>query len=473
MCYNYTVVMTKESLDTVFRAYDIRGKTPGELDEDFFYNLGKAYTTRFKPASVVVGHDIRPQSFTFKQSLIKGLLESGCDVIDVGEIATEMLYYIVGAHPSVYDGGLVVTASHNPIGWSGCKLVSKQSKPIGKDTGLLDLKEIMLNQDYRKVSDNFGDLTDIYIYKPFKDKVRSFIQTEKRRPLKVVVDAGNGIGGRVFDYLFGDLGLDVKQMYFVPNGFFPNHVPDPMKEENVTDLKQRVLEENADLGIAIDGDADRVFFIDKKGRRPDGVYMGVLLAKYLLKNNENKKIIHDPRITWPFQKEAKKLGAETFQSTAGHSYFKQKMFEKQALFGAEASSHFYYKDFYNCDSGMITIALMLQMYFEGFDLTKSMDSLFDKYPNSGEVNYRVEDPNKLLEEIKNHYQNLGAKIDRIDGVSVEFEDWRCNLRKSNTQPLVRLNLEADSRQTVVSRFKEVEALIGSERDNSPSLPELI
>jgi phosphomannomutase len=259
----------------------------------------------------------------------------------------------------------------------------------------------------------------------------------------------------------------------VPNGLFPHHVPDPMKEENITDLKKKVLEEEVDLGIAIDGDADRVFFVDKKGRRPDGVYTGVLLAKYLLKKEKNKKIIHDPRITWPFLKEVAAFKAEAYQSIAGHAYFKKKMVETGALFGAEASSHFYYHDFYNCDSAMITIAIMLNMYFEEFELTKAVDYLFEKYPNAGEVNYTVKNAGEMLKKLEDHYSRLGAKIEHIDGVSINFDDWRFNLRMSNTQPLIRLNLEAVNKALVIEKFHEVEALIGTPRDNSPILPELI
>ncbi len=468
--------MEEGILNSVFKAYDIRGKTPEELTPEFFYNLGKAYVTRFKSTSVAVGHDIRPESFTFKQSLISGLLEMGCDVIDLGEIATEMLYFAVGEYSALYDGGLVVTASHNPQGWNGCKIVAKGSTPVGKDTGLEDLKEIMLTGDYKPISKISGSLSDFYIYPEFKQKILSFIKTNKRpsKPLKIIVDAGNGIGGRIFDYVFGDLeGIETKRMYFVPNGLFPNHVPDPMKEENVTELKKAVFEEKADLGISIDGDADRVFFLDKKGRKPDGVYTGVLLAKHLLQYSDNKKIIHDPRITWPFIKEAGNLGAETHQSIAGHAYFKKKMAETGALFGAEASSHFFYRDFYNCDSAMISIALMLGMYFEGFELTQAVDFLFERYPNSGEVNYTVDDAQEMLDKLESHYSGLGAEIEHIDGVSINFEDWRFNLRMSNTQPLIRLNLEAINRDLVIEKFREVEGLIGAERENSPVLPELV
>jgi len=310
----------------------------------------------------------------------------------------------------------------------------------------------------------------------YKEKVLSFITTDKRRPLKIVVDAGNGIGGNVFDYVFGDLansGLGIDRMYFNPDGTYPNHVPNPMEEENVEEIKKRVVEKGADFGIAIDGDADRAFFIDNKGRRPDGVYVGVLLAKSILSNDPgNKKIIHDPRITWPFVKETQKLGAKVHQSMAGHSFFKAAMAEKQASFGAEASAHFYYRDFYNCDSGMVTIAQMLNMYFDGFELTQAVDYLFENYPNSGEVNYRVENAIGLINQIEEFYKNQGAKIEKIDGLSVEFEEWRFNLRTSNTQPLLRINLEAKTKNLVIEKFLEVENMIGAVRDNIPALEEL-
>jgi len=467
--------MNKQILDSVFRAYDIRGRYPAELNEEFYYSLGKAYVTFFNSKKLAIGYDIRPSSIDMKKALIKGIREMGCDTVDIGEIPTEALYFATGEYPHVFDGGLVVTASHNGAGWNGCKIVAKNAKPISSTSGLMDLKKIMLDNSYKKSSEYFGKLEEMNVMPAYKEKVLSFIKTSNNTPLKVVVDAGNGIGGKVFDYIFSDLNIVVDRMYFNPDGNYPNHVPNPMEEENVAEIKKRVVETNADLGIAIDGDADRAFFIDKKGRKPDGVYIGVLLAKSIIKENstgENKKIIHDPRITWPFINEAKNLGAETIQCVAGHSFFKQKMADEQALFGAEASSHFYYKNFYNCDSGMITIARILNMCFEGFDLTEELDYLFEKYPNSGEVNYRVENSIGLINKIEKYYEKEGAKIEKLDGLSVEFEDWRFNLRTSNTQPLLRLNLEAKTKSLVVEKFLEVEKMIGVVRDNLPALEEL-
>jgi len=478
--------MDRQILDTIFRAYDIRGRYPSELNSEFYENLGKAYATFFKPNKVVVGYDIRPESIEMKNSLAKGLCEMGCDVVDAGEIPTEALYFATGEYPEIFDGGLVVTASHNGTGWNGCKMVARNAKPISSTSGLMDLKKIIIENEYEKVRDQKGTVSEMDVMPEYKKKVLSFINLEKKKLLNIIVDAGNGIGGKVFDYIFGDLEintgnstdnemgvLNIDRMYFEPDGTYPNHVPNPMEEENVEEIKKRVVETGADFGIAIDGDADRAFFIDKKGRRPDGVYVGVLLAKNILKNkSDNKKIIHDPRITWPFIKEAQKLGAEVYQSMAGHSFFKAAMAEKQALFGAEASAHFYYQDFYNCDSGMVTIAQMLNMYFEGFELTREVDYLFENYPNSGEVNYRVENAIVLIHQIEEFYEKQGAKIEKIDGLSVEFDDWRFNLRMSNTQPLLRINLEAKTKELVIEKFLEVEKMIGAVRDNLPALEEL-
>ena len=465
--------MKEETLNLIFRAYDIRGKYPSELNKEFYERLGKAYVTFFKPKKVVIGNDMRPESVELKMALIDGVRQMGCNVVDLGEIATEMLYFAVGEYNNVFDGGFVITASHNGVGWNGCKIVTKKAKPVSGVTGLMDLKRIILEGKYEKVSEEVGTLEELDIYPAYRDKILSFITTKNRRPLNIVVDAGNGMGGKVFDYVFDKLDINVERMYFDLDGTYPNHEPNPMEEENVKEIKKKVVEHGADFGIALDGDADRAFFIDKKGRKPDGAYTGVLLAKGILeKSKDNKRIIHDPRIIWPYMKEAKKMGAESFQSVAGRSFLQQAMAEKEALFGSEASSHFYYKDFYNCDSGMVTIAQMLNMYYEGFELTKEVDYLFENYPNSGEVNYEVENVQELLSKIENHYREEGASVEKIDGLSIEFENWRFNFRVSNTQPLLRLNLEATDKKTVIDKFLEVEKIIGAKRNNVPALDEL-
>lgn len=461
---------TKETLNKIFKAYDIRGRYPEDLSEELFYHLGRAYAVVYKPQKVVVGHDIRPESLLFKKSLIKGLLESGVAVEDMGEIATEILYFAVGEFNDKYDGGMIITASHNPQGWNGCKMVDKNVQAIGSDSGLDKIAEVMLSKQY---IDGEGSYAEIDIYPSYKAKIRSFLKSELPKDLYIVVDAGNGIGGKIYDYVFGDLGVKVEKMYFETDGTFPNHVPNPLEEENVVELKARVLESGADLGISIDGDADRIMFVDKKGRRPDGVYSGVLLAKHLCKGRENPKVIQDPRITWPFQKELPQEGITPIVSVAGHSYFKRAMRQNDAVFGAEMSAHYFFKDFYYADGGIIALAIILDMLACGLDITSEVDYLYEKYPNSGEVNYVVEDVPAVLKKVEDKYNTIEAKISHIDGISVEFEDWRFNLRSSNTQPLIRLNVEGKSKEIIVEKFLEIESVIASPRENLPALKELL
>jgi phosphomannomutase len=457
--------MDSTILDSVFHAYDIRGKVPKELNEKFYYKLGQALAVYLDAKKLYIGYDIRKDSQKFSDAMSEGIMSQGCNVVNIGEIPTEMIYFAAGRDIQA-DGGAIVTASHNPSGWNGCKIVREESKPISGDSGLNDIKNLILKDDFEDTVQK-GKITKKNIYPEYKEKMRSFIGNTNIKPLEVVVDAGNGIGGKVFDYVFADLPLEVEKMYFKPDGSFPNHTPDPIKEENVEEIKQMVVQKGADLGIAIDGDADRVFFIDNKGRNPNGVYTGNIIARYLLKDAKVKKVVHDPRITWPIKKEIKDIGAKSIICKAGHSFFKERLRKERGIFAAEVSSHFYYKDFYYADSAMATIALILKIISEGLDFNKKIDTLYKKYPNSGEINYKVDDADKTIEKAADRYSD--GEVKYIDGVSVEFEDWRFNLRKSNTQPLVRLNIEAINKDLIVEHFIEIEKLIGGKRDNKPSL----
>jgi len=459
---------TKEQLDKVFHAYDVRGLVGEQLNDEFFYHLGKAFVTFLKAKKIVVGYDIRPESKQFSQSFIKGAIELGCDVVNIGEIATEMLYYAVGSDTS-FDGGATITASHNPPGWNGCKMVGKEVTALSGSYGLSDIKELIISQNYTN-TESLGNEILIDIYPDFKEKILSFLKDVKVKPIKVIIDAGNGIGGKVYDYVFGDLGLDVTRMYFEPDGNFPNHVPNPILEENVKELKERIISEKADLGIAIDGDADRVFFIDSKGRNPNGVYTGSVFAKYYAKAEKHAKIVHDPRVTSPIINEIAQFGAISLLNKSGHSFFKERMKQEGGTFGAELSSHFYYRDFYNADSGMMTIAMMYRMIAEGLDFTKEMDYLYSTYLVSGEVNFKVEDANETIAKVKEAYKD--GSLNEIDGISFEFENWRFNLRKSNTEPVIRLNLESTSLELLKEKFIAIQNLIGGTRQNDPALKEL-
>lgn len=459
---------TTNNIDNVFHAYDVRGRVPEELNTHFFELLGKAYVHFMNAKKIAVGHDIRPESKEFLDAFIKGATQMGCNIVNYGEIATEMVYFGVGSDLS-FDGGIVVTASHNPQGWNGCKMVGRKASPLSMDNGLFEIRDLMKENKF-ELSTTLGTVEEFNIYPSFKAKILSFLEGIEIKPLKIVVDAGNGIGGKIFDYVFGDFPFEIEKMYFEPDGTFPNHVPDPLKEENVIEIKKKTKESNADIGIAIDGDADRVFFIDKEGRNPSGVYTGSIFAKEYLKEFPNAIIVHDARITWPIQKEIEKMNGKSVINKAGHSYLKEAMQRENALFAAELSSHFFYKDFYNADSGFMTIVMMLKFIYAGLSFEKELDYLYEAYPNSGEINYTVDDIPSTLERIENTFKD--GEITRVDGLSIEFDDWRVNVRSSNTQPLLRLNIEGKTKEIIVEKFKLLESIISGVRDNIPSLEEL-
>ncbi len=464
-----------QNLASVFHSYDIRGRDPKELDEKFFKILAKAFVTFLDAKKIAVGYDFRRTSSKYKQAFIQGAIELGCDVVDLGEIATEMLYFAVGRDDSI-DGGVTITASHNPAGWNGCKLVGHKASPISGDFGLPEIKDLMLKNKFPKAKERRGKTMKLNIYPDFKKEILKILDIQKIPNLNIVVDAGNGIGGKIFNYVFGDLDLNVIKLYFDIDDNFPNHVPNPLEIENVKDLIDKVKEINADLGIAIDGDADRTFFVDKKGRNPNGLFTGTIFAEQFLKQEENGTIIIDPRTVRPFINLKKSFpNSKIIKSKAGHSHFKNKMKKYNAIFGAEKSSHFYYRDFFFADSGMLTIAYMLKFLSEGLNFEKKLDYLYKNFQESGEVNYKVENPEKILNLVEKYFQNKypNAKPENIDGITFREKNWGFNLRKSNTQPLVRLNVEASSREKVIEIFKEVEKILNGKRDNMPIIKELI
>jgi len=463
---------TLQQLNSVFHAYDIRGLDPQDLNEEFYEILGKAFATFIKGKKVAVGYDFRRSSKKYHDALIRGITSLGCDVVDIGEVATELIYFAAGSDLS-FDGAATITASHNPFGWNGCKMVGKAASALSEDYGLKEIKELMLKNEFTEVETK-GKVEVVDLYPAFKEKVLSFLEGVQVKPLKVVVDAGNGIGGKVFDYVFGDLPLTVTKMYFELDDKFPNHIPNPIELENVQEIMEATKKQQADIGIAIDGDADRAFFVDNKGRNPDGVYIGSIFTEYFLKKYPGGAIVLDPRVVGPVDDQVTKFGGKGFSCKAGHSFFKQMMKKEDAVFGSENSSHFFFKDFYYADSGMVTIAIMLKLLSEGLDFDERLDYLYAKYPKSGEVNYQVDDTKSAIKRVEDHFKAnyKDAEYDYLDGVSVTGSDWRFNLRPSNTQPLIRLNVEAKSKDTVIEKFKEIEKVINGKRDNMPVLEEL-
>ncbi|HEX9804331.1 MAG TPA: phosphomannomutase/phosphoglucomutase [Candidatus Dojkabacteria bacterium] len=456
-------VISKEQLSKVFHAYDIRGRVPGELDEDFFEALGTAFAHFLKAKKVIVGHDIRTESKTFMDALVRGIRSHGCDVVDAGEIATEMIYFATGSDDS-YDGGIIITASHNPTGWNGAKMVARGARALSGDYGLNEIQNLMLNPAPQSSTE--GSYARIDLYPEFKKKILNFLGDSDLSSMNLIVDAGNGIGGKIFDYIFDETGANIERMYFEPDGTFPNHVPNPLEEENVKEIKEKCKERNA-IGIALDGDSDRAFFIDSKGRNPSGAYTGAIFAKYFIGKEPGAKIIHDPRVIWAIQKEIEKLGGVSIINKPGHSFFKDRMKKENAVFACELSSHFYYRDFFFADTGMATVAVMLKILAEGLDLSKELDYFYETYPASGEINFEVENIPEVIERLEKEYSD--GKKDTTDGISIEYDDWRFNVRSSNTQPLLRLNIEGISKELIIEHYKKMKELIGGERMNEPAL----
>lgn len=449
--------MTKTN-PSIFKAYDIRGEYPTEINEDSAYTIGRAFVEYFKVKEVAVGYDMRISSPSMWESLTQGIADAGALIINLGMIGTELMYFAVGKFD--FESGIMITASHNPPQYNGMKMVTKGSIPVGADTGIYDFRDYVSKQNYTVLKKDL-EVRDLDPYLPFREAIHELVDLHTLPKLKIVVDAGNGMGGEMMTRIFTGTNLEIVPMYFEPDGTFPNHEANPTKEENVADLKKRVIEEKADLGIALDGDGDRAFFIDEKGEYSLGYYMVGILAKKILDKYPKAKIVHENRLKWAIEDSVKEAGGESIVYIAGHAYLKAKMREVDAVFGGETSSHFFYKDLYYADSSMLTIALLLELIKDtGKSLHQILEDYKAKYFISGEINYEVEDADIVLEKVKKHFEDKGLPIDNLDGVAVDQgREWRFSLRKSNTEPVVRLNVEANSQKLVDEKVKEVEDLL--------------
>lgn len=430
---------------TCFKAYDIRGKLGEELNDDVAYRIGRAYAQHLNAKRVVVGGDIRLTSAPLKQALANGLMDGGADVIDIGMVGTEEIYFA-----SFYldvDGGIEVTASHNPMDYNGMKLVARGAVPISGDTGLKAMQALAVANQFAPAAKR-GSLTTLSILAPFVEHLLSYIQADAIQPLKLVVNAGNGAAGHVIDALearFKQLKIPVTfiKIHHEADGSFPNGIPNPLLPENRAATTEAVIAHQADMGIAWDGDFDRCFLFDQHGEFIEGYYIVGLLAAAFLAKHPGEKIIHDPRLTWNTVEVVKQSGGVPIQSKTGHAFIKERMRSENAIYGGEMSAHHYFRDFAYCDSGMIPWLLVIELLSRsGKRLSQLVGERIAAYPCSGEINYRVSDVPKTIERILNHYLPQEPVIDRTDGVSVEFPDWRFNLRGSNTEPLLRLNVES-------------------------------
>jgi phosphomannomutase len=434
---------------TCFKAYDIRGKLGSELNEDIAYNIGRAYGQIYQPKTIVIGCDMRLSSESLKQAAIKGLNDAGVNVLDLGMTGTEEVYF--GAFHLDVQGGIEVTASHNPMDYNGMKLVRENARPISADTGLKEIQ--VLAESGKFIDATHKGTTEKYNVLPeFIEHLITYIDPAKIRPLKLVVNAGNGAAGHVIDAIeekFKALNIPVEfiKIHHEADGTFPNGIPNPILIENRDSTSKAVLEHQADMGIAWDGDFDRCFLFDEKGQFIEGYYIVGLLAQAFLLKQSGEKIVHDPRLVWNTFNIVEKYHGEAIQSKSGHSFIKEKMREHNAVYGGEMSAHHYFRDFAYCDSGMIPWLLAVSVLSETQQTLSSLvEGMIEKFPCSGEINFKVADTQLTIQKIFDYYAEQKPAIDHTDGVSLDFGAWRFNVRASNTEPLLRLNIESRADQ---------------------------
>lgn len=461
----------KPTLDlSCFKNNDIRGIIGSQINEPFAYLLGKAFgeyllSGNAKTPSawhpVVIGRDNRETSLSLQEAITAGLIESGISVIDLGMTGTEEVYFATRHLKAI--GGIQITASHNPINYNGMKLVGADASPISKNSGLDKIKRRIkvLNQELNADSpivhvQSNNSCISTSILAPYVDHLLSYITPSKLSPMKIVVNAGNGVAGHVIDALekrFNKLNVPVTfiKVHHTPDGNFPNGIPNPLIIENQIATRSAVLEHSANLGIAWDGDFDRCFFFDKKGNYIEGYYIVGLLAEAFLLKEPNATVLHDMRMTWNTIEVANKLGGKAVAVKAGHALIKEKMRELNAVYGGEMSAHHYFRDFGYCDSGMIPWLLVIELMSKTQQsLHQLTNSSMDRFPSSGEINRRVSDPEQVMAYVLSHYQVDAVEIDHTDGLSMNMGTWRFNLRKSNTEPLIRLNVETKQDRTLLS-----------------------
>lgn len=428
-----------------FKAYDIRGKLGSELNVDIAYRIGRAFGQFLKPKQVVVGGDVRLTSAALKEALANGLLDAGVDVIDLGQTGTEEIYFAT-SYLGI-DGGVEVTASHNPMDYNGMKIVGRDSKPIGNDNGLLQIKALAETGDFKPITKR-GVLSHKTLMDEYTDHLLTYIDVAGIKPLKLVVNSGNGTSGPVVDVLqakFKQLNVPIEfiKLHHLADGHFPHGIPNPLLPENRQDTIDAVIQHGADMGIAWDGDFDRCFLFDENGKFIEGYYIVGLLADAFLQKTPGAKIIHDPRLCWNSVEIVNKAGGKAIQSKTGHTFMKQLMREEDAVYGGEMSAHHYFRDFFYCDSGMIPWLLVAELLCKrSASLSSMVADAMEAYPSPGEINRTVNDADAVMQRVLGAYEDEAIAIDFTDGIGLDMGQWRFNLRKSNTEPLIRLNLEA-------------------------------
>jgi len=434
----------------VFKAYDVRGIYPGELDEAGAEAIGRAYVEHFEPKRIAVGRDMRLSSPAMQQAVMRGAAIAGAEVLDLGLVGTEMVYFAVGSLE--LEGGIMVTASHNPKQYTGMKLVRRGALPVGGESGLLDVRETAMS-GVRHPTRPEGTVVEHDIWPAYVDRVLSFVDVDSINPLKVVIDAANGMAGTMLPPVLERLPVEATRCYFEPDGSFPNHEPNPLLPENREFIVRKTLEDEADLGIAFDGDADRCFFVDDSGEFVPGDFVTALFAESLLAREPDAKIIYDVRASRAVPDTIERVGGVPLVNRVGHAFIKARMRKEDAAFAGEVSGHYYFRDFSQADSGVVPFLLMLELISKRGRLSELLAPLRSRYFITGELNTPVPDVALKLQELKERYAD--GRISHLDGISVDFDDWHFNVRPSNTEPLLRLNLEATSQQLMEQKRDEV------------------
>lgn len=430
-----------EKWRAAFKAYDIRGRIPDEINPAMAWRVGRAFAEVWQPKTVVVGRDVRPSSAELCEAIVNGLCAGGVSVVDIGLCGTEMVYFAT-AHLKA-DGGMMVTASHNPQDYNGIKLVQAGARPISGDSGLNKLRDMVCCAENWPDVAPAGEYLRFSILSDYVAHLLQYVDPKKMKPLRVVFDPGNGGAGTVLAELQKHFPWEVIPVRFDPDGTFPQGIPNPLLPENRSITAEAVRRERADVGVAWDGDFDRCFFFDENGEFLEGYYIVGFLAEAFLQKNPGAKIIHDPRLTWNTREIVERLGGEPIQSKTGHAFIKERMRAEDAVYGGEMSAHHYFRDFYYCDSGMIPCLLVLELLSRsGKKMSELMTDRLSLYPCSGEINRELSDPKSAIQRVEDQFLIGALSVDRTDGISVEFADWRFNLRSSNTEPVVRLNVES-------------------------------
>jgi phosphomannomutase len=448
--------------ESIFKAYDIRGRYPDALNEDVARKIGRAYVSflGLSGSRVVVGRDMRLSGEPLEDAFVRGVTEAGADVLNIGLVSTDALYFAVGHLEE--PGGAMITASHNPKDYNGLKLCREDAIALSGDEGISQIRDLITSDKLPESGEHAGSVEEGDITEDYAEHCLNFIDTEGLRPLKIVVDAGNGMAGKMLPPIFEKLPFEYVPMYFELDGSFPNHPPNPIEPQNMEDLQERVVAEGADFGVAFDGDADRCFVVTEKGETIAGDILATLVAKNVLEKEPGAAIVYSAVCSKALPELVRREGGRPIRTKAGHSIIKPQMRKHDAAFGGEHSGHFYFRDNYFADSGIIAMLTVAELVGRQEDPLSELLAPIDPYLRSGEINSEVEDQDEVLKRVEEHYaERDDPEIDHLDGLTVDYGDWWFNLRPSNTEPLLRLNVEASGRETMEKKRDELLELIGS------------